>query len=202
MNGASLQHCFSAAGRRAIGPVGRLAAAGCLVGMLVLPGLLCRNILLDRDAPKPSDAIIVLGGGNSSRARVAADLFRSGLAPFVLISGTGDCRRVQNRLGQFGVPSDHTVLECRSRSTRENALFSAAILRERGLRHAILVTSWQHSGRAARSFARLAPDLVIASYPTEPRAGFPPVRSFREAAMVYDEYAKFAWYCVAYRICP
>lgn len=178
-----------------------VAATILMLAVIGLPLAVAPEMLMRRDALAPADAIVVLGGGPSSRPQVAAELYRRGLASSVLISGTGDCHKVQRLLEQFGVAADHILIECNSRTTRENVLLSAPILREHQLRRVILVTSWQHSARAAQSFAELAPDLDILSYPTQPRTSWPPIRSLHEAAAVYEEYVKFGWYCVAYRLC-
>ncbi|MBV9863505.1 MAG: YdcF family protein [Alphaproteobacteria bacterium] len=180
-----------------IGPMLLLLAAAGLLPLALAPALLSA-----RDPLASAQAIVVLGGDLRDRAPLAAALSREGLAPTVLVSGAGDCDRVRQALERLGVPAERVWLECHSRTTRENAWFAGEMLRERGLHRIILVTSWQHSARAKRSFARLAPDLDIASYPTRPLPAWLPVASPAEAAAVYEEYVKYGWYCLAYGICP
>ncbi|MBV5273815.1 MAG: YdcF family protein, partial [Lamprocystis purpurea] len=53
----------------------------------------------------------------------------------------------------LGVPERAMVLEEQSRNTRENARFSVALLRERGIGSMVLVTSALHMRRALGLFA-------------------------------------------------
>jgi len=55
-------------------------------------------------------------------------------------------------LRDLGVPADAMLLEGKSRNTHENAHFSAAMLRERGLDQVLLVTSALHMQRALKTF--------------------------------------------------
>ena len=55
-------------------------------------------------------------------------------------------------LGALGVPQSVFMLESRSRSTRENAVNSAVMLRERGMNRILLVTSARHMPRARALF--------------------------------------------------
>ena len=190
------------------GPVRRVrrilpvATAASLLVAVFATLALAPMLLYLRDPLAPADAIVVLGGDAYRRTPVAAEIFRQGFAPLVLVSGTGDCGAASQGLQRFGVPSDHVLVECASRTTRENALFSDRMLHERGVGRIILVTSWQHAARAARSFAALAPDLSVISYPTRPAADWLAARSLAEAVTIFEEYAKSAWYCVGYAICP
>jgi uncharacterized SAM-binding protein YcdF (DUF218 family) len=55
---------------------------------------------------------------------------------------------------RMGVPAAAILVEPRSASTEENAEFTAVLMKERGLRTAILVTSPYHQRRASVLFAR------------------------------------------------
>lgn len=55
-------------------------------------------------------------------------------------------------LNDLGVPDNALLLEGESRTTRQNAAFTAAILRARGLERIILVTSASHMPRALALF--------------------------------------------------
>jgi uncharacterized SAM-binding protein YcdF (DUF218 family) len=85
----------------------------------------------------------------------AAELYREGAAPLILCTG-GAVRNTQTEadvmareLVRLGVPEDRILRETAARSTWENLLFSRGILRERGLRTAVLVTSRWHLRRAS-----------------------------------------------------
>ena len=131
------------------------------------------------------DAAIVLGGGIDAEAsslsgetelgpagdRLVAgyDLFRSGRARYLLLSAGGPdpSGKVEADWGsalyrRLGVPDDRVVLERVSRNTRENAEESALIVRARGWKSLLLVTSAMHAPRALASFqaAGLFPDLL------------------------------------------
>jgi uncharacterized SAM-binding protein YcdF (DUF218 family) len=56
-------------------------------------------------------------------------------------------------LQDLGVPQHAMLLEEASRNTRENAAFSATLLKARGIRHILLVTSALHMPRALPLFA-------------------------------------------------
>jgi uncharacterized SAM-binding protein YcdF (DUF218 family) len=131
------------------------------------------------------DVAVVLSGGidpaasrlhgetelNAAGDRVVAgyDLLRSGRARVFLLSGGGPDPA---ELGEtdwgaalyrrLGVPADRIVLERESRNTRENAEASARIVRARGWKSVLLVTSALHAPRALETFhaAGLSPDLL------------------------------------------
>lgn len=131
--------------------------------------------------PAPAPAIVVLGarvlpGGGPSgalRARVerAVALFREGAAPLLVFSGgVGDNppseARVMLRLAvEAGVPQSACLLEEESHSTADNARFTARLLAERGIRHAILVTDPYHLLRARQNFWRAGVDVEAVPAP-------------------------------------
>ncbi len=122
-------------------------------------------------------AIVVLGGSvagvippryepeevSGSRLLPAARLYRAGKAKLILVSsgyryeGAGGVMRVdaddmKQVLVDMAVPAEAIVTETVSRTTRENAMLSARILKERGVRSVLLVTSAFHIRRAAGWF--------------------------------------------------
>ena len=159
-------------------------------------------LLSHRDAPRAADMLVVLGGDAEARTPLAAELFHQGWAPKLLLSGRGDYVWVREGLIDSGVPADRILVETRSASTRENALFSAPILRAQGVRRAIIVTSWEHSARALRTFQRFAPGFDFTVTPTSPAPGWIVVRSRRKAREVVEALIKSVFYCAAYRVCP
>lgn len=176
--------------------LGLLAAAG-MVGLLFPQQVLCVE-----SGDVHADALVVLGGGFGDRAARAAELFRQGAAPKVIVSGTGDCTINLQLLTNAGVPASAIQLESRSKTTRENAEFSVSLLRADGVRRAIVVTSWYHSRRALRCFRHYAPEIEFYSRPsysnyarsTWSRAGI-----WRD---VRAEYMKIPGYWLRYGICP
>jgi uncharacterized SAM-binding protein YcdF (DUF218 family) len=66
----------------------------------------------------------------------------------------------------IGVSTNATILEEQSKTTLDNATFSAPILRERKCRRILLVTSAMHMPRALGVFKRACPDVDIIPAPT------------------------------------
>ncbi len=141
-----------------------------------------------------TQAIVVLGGtvtppsgksteinlGRAGRVWYAARLFHAGKAPLVVLSGGGDLERqafsearaMAAFLHDLGVPAQAVALEETSRNTRENAAFSAALLKARGIEHILLVTSALHMPRALALFK--AQGLEVTPAPTDFEAGQEP----------------------------
>jgi uncharacterized SAM-binding protein YcdF (DUF218 family) len=130
-----------------------------------------------------AQAIVLLGGGirpaeragqmpdmgsAADRVWLAARLYKAGKAPQVLVSGGGDravyatseAQAMRELLLDMGVPDAALVLEEDSRNTRENAVFSARVVRERGMGRVLLVTSALHMQRAQALFEAQGLELV------------------------------------------
>jgi uncharacterized SAM-binding protein YcdF (DUF218 family) len=108
---------------------------------------------------EPVDAIILLGGEPQARPLEAARLFREGLAPRVLVIGTGDNDWNRRLLIKNGVPADRIATEKSSTSTFENAEFTRPILAAQGVKTAMLVTSSFHARRALATFQQRIPEV-------------------------------------------
>ena len=142
-----------------------------------------------------AQAIVVLGGAvappsgsnaeidlNSAVDRVwfAARLFRAGKAPLLLVSaGSNPERYVYSEaratavfLSDLGVPASALLLEERSLNTRQNASFSAELLKARGINRILLVTSALHMPRAMALFE--AQGLQVTPAPTDFEASHAP----------------------------
>jgi uncharacterized SAM-binding protein YcdF (DUF218 family) len=120
--------------------------------------------------PDRAQAIVVLGarvlpdGSPSStlRARVqrGVRLHLEGTAPLLVFSGGAvthpmpEAVVARDLAKALGVPSDACLCEPESRSTRENAERTAALLRPRGIQRVLLVSDPFHLFRATRSFWR------------------------------------------------
>jgi len=168
----------------------RIAAGFLALAMVVLwvssmpltAKLLYQNIE-SRYPPIPLDqvpsggCIIVLGGvveapilprvdiefnGAIDRVYKAAELFRAGKAPYVIVtggnqpwseSGTAEAELIREVLMEWGVPEDAIFLEGSSRNTRENALYSQNIINAIACEQPLLVTSAAHMQRAVAAFS-------------------------------------------------
>jgi uncharacterized SAM-binding protein YcdF (DUF218 family) len=161
-----------------------------------------RQVLLVDDGRTQADAIVLLGGGSGERPSRAAELFRSGVAPKILVSGAGDAPGNRLLLMNRGVPAAAIQLEPDSRTTKENAQFSIPLLRAAGVKRAVLVTSWYHSRRALKCFRHYAPDIAFFSCPSY--YGFSRADWSREhlRRRIHAEYMKTLGYWLCYGVCP
>jgi uncharacterized SAM-binding protein YcdF (DUF218 family) len=178
-------------------------------GLLVLAAILLgligfffpRQILTVDSGPVMADAMVVLGG-TPDRAVRAAELFKQGAAPKILVSGNGNDLSNKKLLERDGVTNAAIFLEGKSRTTRENAEFSIPLLRQMGAHHVIIVTSWYHSRRALACFEHYAPDITFYSRPSYygyPRTEWGPKGI---SGYVKSEYVKLLGYWVCYGVCP
>jgi uncharacterized SAM-binding protein YcdF (DUF218 family) len=177
-----------------------------------------------RDTSAPGvtyDAVVVLSGAMSSAATEASgrfeldegadrlvrafELLRAGRARYALLTGGAVERRAAapreselaaRVLAGWGIEPDRIVVEAESRNTRENAVESARVVRERGWARLLLVTSAAHMPRALGCFRAvgLSPDAL----PVDRRAGkgeyalrslAPRARSLSTSARVLRELA-------------
>lgn len=132
-----------------------------------------------------ADAIVVLGGSVSgrlpprhepeeiagSRLLPAARLYRLKKAPIVVASSgylyddessgmRADADDMKEILVAMGIPAEAIVTERESRTTRENAQATARLLRERGGKRVLLVTTAFHIRRAVEWFRKESLDVV------------------------------------------
>ena len=168
-----------------------------------------------------ADAIVVLGGAVSAAApperpypdlgaatdRIwhAARLYQGGKAPWILVSGGNlswngidrpEADVMSELLQQLGVPATAIQQESRSRTTRENRDNSLPLLRARGVRSILLVTSALHMPRALALFR--ATDLQVIPAPTDveaiqrdnahPLRWLPDAQALADSSRAFKEY--------------
>ena len=130
------------------------------------------------DLPAPADVIFVFGSQALAVPARAADLYRAGHAPVVLVSGRyGRMTRdlfdqpealvFRDRLVRDGVPAASIVTETEAANTLENVRFGLAALDRRGIavRSALLVAKPFVMRRCAATFARQAPGVRVRCCP-------------------------------------
>ena len=124
--------------------------------------------VLDEPAA-PSDALIVLGDDNyaADRAFHGAGLYREGVAPVVVASGRMLRQNVsiadvmEHDLESFGVPAKSIVkLSHRAENTHEEAVEAARLIRARGWKRVVVVTSNYHARRVRFIYGRILPSSV------------------------------------------
>jgi uncharacterized SAM-binding protein YcdF (DUF218 family) len=156
------------------------------------PLLLRANVPLAK-----ADWIVVLGGERKRRFTRAAELFHQGIAPKIFVSGEPECELAVGRLQAAGVPASAITYECTSRSTYENVLYTREALAPYEPRKILIVTSWFHSSRAIKVFAKEWPTITwgVDSVPSnENKIGF------LKSPRMMTEYIKYAWYKLRYQI--
>jgi uncharacterized SAM-binding protein YcdF (DUF218 family) len=158
-----------------------------------------------QDQARPAEAIVILGSrvypsgpgpALTRRTRHAAALYARGLAPIVVCSGglgqsgPSEAEAACRLAAALGVPATALLLEERSHSTEENALYTAALLQARGARRVILVSDGYHLYRAALLFRRAG----LEPYPSPAQATAGPLNPLEGYARETRELAALAWY--------
>ncbi len=87
-------------------------AAVLAVALVVICFSFPQQILCVESGDVHADALVVLGGDFGDRSARAAELFRQGVAPKVIVSGAGDCTINLQSLTNAGVPASAIQLEC------------------------------------------------------------------------------------------
>jgi len=140
---------------------------------------------LPAGTPQKADVIVVLGGAtepalpprpevelNAAADRLVhgADLYRQGVSAHVLLSG-GDidflalssaspATDMESIMEMLGVPADAMWLQGKSQNTYEDALYSCQMIKEKGAKTIILVTSATHMPRAVGVFKKQGCDVI------------------------------------------
>lgn len=136
-----------------------------------------------------ADAIVVLGGHTASnrinwfdnsedpptRSRIqrGAELYHAGRAPYILVSGaaldrgTSEAQLMARHLRQNDVQDEAILLEEKSFTTKENALFSAELLKQHGFHRVLLVTSALHMPRSVAAFEKEGLEVIAAPLPPQ-----------------------------------
>jgi uncharacterized SAM-binding protein YcdF (DUF218 family) len=140
---------------------------------------------LPTELPAHADAIVVLGGATESalyprpevELNAAADrlfhgaaLYREGVAPHVLLSGgdidfltlssTSPAADMASVMEMLGVPEDALWLQGESQNTYEDALYSCQMLKDKGAKTIILVTSAMHMPRSVAVFEKQGCEVI------------------------------------------
>jgi uncharacterized SAM-binding protein YcdF (DUF218 family) len=136
--------------------------------VVLLGGLVDEESSAENGRPAYTDAV--------ERMLVTYDLLREGRARVAIVSAApnpdfpehGEAAVVARQLEAWGIAKDRILVEDRARNTRENAVYSQQIARERGISRVVVVTSAFHMTRAAECFA--AVDMPVDTLPVDYRA--------------------------------
>lgn len=172
-----------------------------------LPGL-ARWLAAGDKALEPADVIIVLSGEQGERVETGVKLYKRGFAPRLLMTGgpvewnvpAADIMVWQAE--SLGVLPENIILERRASSTYENAVYSLDILKEKGWRSAIVVTSPYHLRRTRFIFEKVfaRTNIRLSFYGAEnpwlvPEKWWHQDRGIEVVGM---EYFKLVWYFMRY----
>lgn len=126
-------------------------------------------IFVDNTASiSPCDVILVPGGSHPQLMQKAAEIYRKGLAKYILVSGSKN-KKLPNYPSEAaflkeiavkeGIPEDAIICEDKATNTYENALFSYEEIRRRGLDadKVILISKSYHSRRALFTYQKVFP---------------------------------------------
>lgn len=177
---------------------------------------LARPLLVRPDVDR-ADGAVVLGGGlfpngtltpaSLERTLYALSLHRRGLVPRLIFSGgvTGEAPRPEGEvMAEFaramGVPGDAIVVEQASRTTYENAVETAKLLRERGLRRVLLVTDPTHMYRSQLAFQRQGVQVLPAPTRTREALRYTPGGRLALFYGALHEYGGLIYYKIRGRI--
>ena len=201
--------------RRAL-PLALVALAAWAVAARVAAEALVVSEELER-----ADALVVLAGSSAyvERTARAAELYREGRAPVVLLTNDGQLsgwsnesqnnptfvERARRELVRGGVPAERIeVLPRRVGSTHDEAVLLREYAGERHLRSLLVVTSGYHSRRALWTFRRAfeGSGVEVGVSKVEPGLQTPTPGTWwfspRGWQSVAGEYVKMVYYRVSY----
>ncbi|MBK1702336.1 YdcF family protein [Thiococcus pfennigii] len=166
-----------------------------------------------------ADVVVVLGGGvygaprdwpypnlgpAADRVWQAARAWHAGKARWLIISGGGmpwqgdrrpEAEAMRGLLTALGVPEEVQLSEDRSRNTRENALYSAELIRAQGFERVLLVTSALHMPRALATFRAVGIDAIplpadfeVMPEPSHPLRWMPDAQALVDSTRALKEY--------------
>jgi len=145
-----------------------------------------------RDERGPAEAIVVLGAAQYDgapspvfRARLdhALELWRSGVAPIVSVTGGGrpgdrstEARAAADYLLARGMSDEDILREVEARNTWESLAATARFLRPRGLERVVLVSDPSHMHRIATIAEELGLEAEVSPTQTSPTVGLAALR--------------------------
>ncbi|MEZ4774959.1 MAG: YdcF family protein [Bacteroidia bacterium] len=173
------------------------------------------GFLIYEDTLMPSDAIIVLSGNSSERAKKAGELYRQKMAPLVIATGgvvnqalsaygieISDAALTEIALRREGVDSAAIRTIGRGTSTYEESEELLGYVHREGFKRIIVVTSKFHTRRTRsvfrKKFREVGVDVLLAG--AEPEDYEVETWWNAEPAMIFvnNEYVKMVYYWLKY----
>lgn len=125
---------------------------------------------------------LVYSGPRAARLWEAVRLYKSGIVEYIIITGDGSSQIDENGetsaplflkyMAEAGVPKEAFILEQHALNTKQNAEFTARILRQRGFPggDCVLITTGSHMQRSLDAFARngVHPDYLMVEVHPKP----------------------------------
>jgi uncharacterized SAM-binding protein YcdF (DUF218 family) len=185
-------------------------AVGGLVASVLLVGYMAFQISAqgDIDERRPADAIVVLGAAQfngrpggvfEARLRHAVDLWRAGLAPYLVVTGgklpadvTTEAATARAWAIANGVPKEAILAEDRGRTTLESVEAVAGIFRRNDFESGLFVSDETHMLRVLR----MAADQGIVAWGSPTRTSPTDLDEVRRRRSMLHELAGLAAYYV------
>ena len=185
------------------------AAALALLAILLVAACLQAGYFLvaPAGAPVKADLIASLGGDNGARADRVIELYRSGFAPRIVLTGPETSNPKvraahqswrERYLVEEGIPESALLFDRRSRSTWDEAVNTLALMRGMNLQRVLVVSDPPHMRRVDWVWARVfagsgkSYSLVASDLPEWDAAHW--WRTSLGAQYVFGEYIKLAYY--------
>ncbi|MEI8032533.1 MAG: YdcF family protein [Chlorobiaceae bacterium] len=184
-----------------------LLVAGVISGLFFLSlGFL---VSLHASKPEKADVIIVLGGDNGLRVRKGAELYNSGYASHVILTGIDERfyrpahpNWRERRMMGFGVPKNAIKVDTQSTTTWEEAVNSVDTMKKKGWRHAIIVSDPPHMFRLYQTWSKAfdGSELSFILVSTRPEWWHPMLwwENSKSYQFVINEVKKNLFYTVMY----
>lgn len=147
---------------------------------------------IPRDSGQVADAVVILGRGSelaTARVDIAATLWREQRARLIFTSGVWDAPHMLKMLQNRGIPEQFLKGEGCSRTTYENAKFTAEALKPQGVQRILLVTDAPHMLRSILTFQSFGFSVIPI-----PSSGLTGLSRSRRATLVAREYLGLASY--------
>jgi uncharacterized SAM-binding protein YcdF (DUF218 family) len=187
------------------------AAVGCLAVLVACVLGAGYFLVAPAQAPVKADLIASLGGDNGARADRVLQLYRSGYAARVLLTGpeTGNpkLRAVHQSwrsryLAEEGVPESAMLFDRRSRNSWDEAVNTLDLMRAMKLQSVLVISDPPHMRRVDWTWRRVfegsgkSYSLVASELPEWDTAHW--WRTSLGAQYVFSEYIKLAYYLIQY----